>query len=123
MVICTDPSNLIRKWLIVSISGSDSKLFYILGVISKIKAAKRYALSKIISNNSKNSNNSTSSLTPTDESSRQRGQTRKYGSRDNLSRSKTVQLKSSSLSSNSESEQDEESSDDEENEEDYKPGT
>lgn len=91
------------------------------GVISKIKAAKRYALTKIMPKNNESANNSDSSLTTTDESSRQRSETRTKGSRGSLSFSKTIQLKSSSRSESKSFEEDE-STDEEEDEEDYKPG-
>lgn len=74
-----------------------------------------------MSKNSEISNNSTCSLTSTDESSRQRSQTRATGSRGSLSQSQTIQLKSGSRSV-SKSFETEESSDEEEDEEDYRPG-
>jgi hypothetical protein len=74
-----------------------------------------------MSKNNEPANNSEDSLTTTDESSRQRSETRTKGSRGSLSHSKTMQLKSNSRSESKSFEEDD-SSDDEEDEEDYRPG-
>lgn len=97
---------------------------YQLGVISKIKAAKRYALTKLMSNSQKSSSSTTSLTSSTDESLRQRSQTRTTSSRTSYSHSKSTNLKFSSRSESEESsfKDDESSSDEEENEDEYRPG-
>lgn len=113
----------IQLWLTVRL-GFLNRIFLFLGVISKIKAAKRYAVTKLLSK-PQQSNSSTVSLTNTDESSRQRSQTRTTSTRGSQSHSKTLKLNSSSRSgseSESKSFDEESSSDEEEDEEDYRPG-